>query len=441
MTVPGRGRSPRDENGLDVRAYGVAGSSTDPRRRLARSSRKPSVWRGVIFLVILAAVVLVGAFLFAGPAFRDFARGMARDNPQSLRIPLVADVVRDDLGSALESPANSAGPPVEFTVASGATVSMIAGDLAGQGLISDPVVFQYIVITRDLETQLRSGTFTLSGQMTPQEIVDRLRQAPEPAAALVTVALRDGLRIEQYVAQLEDQSPARVDPAEFYELAQDPPAEVMTDYPWLQAIPAGRSLEGFLGAGVFEFDAETDAEGLLRLLLDDWQEANEAFVTRARQEDRDLYEVMTQASIVEREAVLDEERALIAGVYQNRLDGLANGVLLLNADPTVIYANDTMQLRDLDLTEWPQFVFWDRVGVASLADFEVTEDLQGYQSYQTGGLPPGPIASPTSGSIEAAFDPDTADGYLFFVAACDGSRAHLFATNIRDHNENVAQCQ
>jgi len=440
VTASGRGRPPRDDSGRDVRAYGVTGRPIDPRRRPTRSSGKSGVWRGVIFLVILAAVVLVGAFLFAGPALRDFARGTARDNPQSLRIPFVADVVRDDLGGALESPADADATPTEFIVQSGATVTAIARALADQGLISDPAVFQYIVITRDLESQLQSGTFTLSAQMTPQEIVDRLRQAPEPAPAMVTLALRDGLRVEQYVAQLEDQQPAQVDPAEFYELAQRPPAELVSDYPWLEAIPAGQSLEGFLGAGVFEFDAETDAQALLRLLLDEWQATNEAFVTRAEQEDRDLYEVVTLASIVEREAVLDEERALIAGVYQNRLDGLANGVLLLNADPTVIYANDTMQLRDMGISEWPQFVFWNRVGEA-LQDFAVTDDLQGYQSYQTGGLPPGPIASPSNLSIEAAFDPDTADGYLFFVATCDGSRGHLFATNNREHNENVAQCQ
>ena len=103
-----------------------------------------------------------------------------------------------------------------------------------------------------------------------------------------------------------------------------------------------------------------------------------------------FYQVLALASIVEREAVLDDERSLIAGVYQNRINGIAGVTTrLLNADPTVFYAIDTIKLDDLAFDQWQRFSFWSPPGVA-LADVVVPEALQGFQTYQTAGLIPWP---------------------------------------------------
>lgn len=439
MTVggsrPGRGRP--DVRG--VRNYRVG--TTDIRSASYRPrGRSSGTLRGLLFLILLAAVVLVGAFIVAGPALRDFARGLARDNPQTMRWPFVSDIVRADLGAALTDPAGADATPIEFTIAEGTSVFRIGQNLASQELISDPLVFQYLVISRNLESGLQTGTFTLNETMTPGAIVDRLQRPPDPPPALITIAIRSGLRIEQITAQLQDQLPGEIDPQEFHDLATEPPASLRADYPWMDVIPEGRSLEGFLASGVFEMDAAVDADGFLRALLDEWQATiGEPYIPIAEAQGRNFYEVITLASIVEKEATLDEERPLIAGVYQNRLSGLLNGNELLNADPTVIYANDTMQLRQLDLEQWPAYAFWGLIGVPSLNDFTVSQDLQGYQSYQVQGLPPGPIASPATPSVEAALNPETESGNLFFVACGEGT--HRFATNIGEHNANVAECQ
>jgi UPF0755 protein len=411
----------------------VRGNPYRPRRTGAGSA-----WKGVLVVAVLAAVVIGGAVLVGGPLFRDFALGMARDNPQSIGWPFVSDVVRDDLGDRLEEPAGTDPTPVEFLIPEGATVSRIGRDLVDEGLLNDALVFQYLVITQDVESELQTGTFTLSATMTPQAIVDRLQQPPDPPPAKVTLALRNALRIEQITALLLTLD-LETDIAEFYEMATEPPDWVGEDYPWTEVIPEGRSLEGFMGAGVFSIDRDISAEALLRLLLDDWERTFESYITQAEDAEKDFYEVMILASIVEREAALDEERPLVAGVYQSRLDGKApDGVRLLNADPTVIYAADTMALRDLPLEEWPEYLFWGLEGIESMAAFEVSEDLQGYQSYQVPGLPPGPIASPALESIEAALDPDTESGNLFFVACGDG--AHRFAETKREHDRNVQEC-
>jgi UPF0755 protein len=394
----------------------------------------------VVLIAILATVVLGGAFVFAGPALRGFARDVVEDNPQAMRFGLFGDIVKEELGDDLVEAAGSDATPVEFVVSEGASVARIGRDLEDRGLLNNALAFQYIVITRQLESRLQTGVFTLTATMTPDDIVDRLQRPPDPPPARLTIALREGLRIEQIVAQLGDTLPAEIEPDAFYALVSEPPDTLREDHPWMSVIPEGRSLEGFLGSGVFEVEATIDAEGFLRVLLDDWERTiGDLYLEQAEDEGLDFYEVMTLASIVEKEAVLDEERARIAGVYQNRLDGKLNGNRLINADPSVIYANDTMQLRDIELEEWPAFSFWSLIGVPSLNDFAVTEDLQGYQTYQVQGLPPGPISSPTARTVEATLEPEVDTDLLFFVACGEGT--HRFATSLDEHNTNVAECQ
>jgi UPF0755 protein len=147
--------------------------------------------------------------------------------------------------------------------------------------------------------------------------------------------------------------------------------------------------------------------------------------------------VLALASIVEKEAVLDEERPLIAGVYQNRLDGIP-GIKnkILNSDPTVIFANDTVQLDGLEFERWKEYVFWKLPEGVSLRDVALPEELLGYQTYTQPGLIPGPIATPTLASIDAALHPDTADKYIYFLAIPDSGGKHAFAKTAKEHNEN-----
>jgi UPF0755 protein len=180
----------------------------------------------------------------------------------------------------------------------------------------------------------------------------------------------------------------------------------------------------------------TDAEGLVKMLLDKFR----AVVGGDRLQvaaDRGLtfHEIITLASLVEREAAVDEERALIAGVYQNRLNHLKGVPGILNADPSVLYALDTVALSKTDFKDWPNYFFW-ATAEQKLADVTLPEELQGYQSYQVAGLPPGPICSPSLASIDAALTPNTSDGYLYFVAIPD-EKTHAFAKTLEEHNANL----
>jgi UPF0755 protein len=383
----------------------------------------------LVFALALAAVVLVVALTALRPLVNSTILGWAADNPAALRLPFVADIVREDLGDALTEPASSDASQVEFLIQAGDTATTIGARLEGQGLITDDRAFVFIASERALTGSLQQGTFVLRRNMTPDQVVTALL-AP-PTVPYVDIALRTGLRMEQITALLQT-LPLEMDPRDFYELAKEPPAALIADYPWLETIledaPEGASLEGFLWPATYRVLPDTTAEELVRLMLDKFR-ANVGAERMKVPAERGLtfHQVLSLASIVEREAVLDEERPLIAGVYQNRIDGIP-GVKnqQLNADPTVFYAIDTMELDKLDFDEWRNYVFWKPPGVA-LKGVEVPDELAGYQTYVSKGLIPGPIATPSLPSIDAALAPNTEDKYIYFVAIPEGGGQHAFA--------------
>jgi UPF0755 protein len=166
-----------------------------------------------------------------------------------------------------------------------------------------------------------------------------------------------------------------------------------------------------------------------------WQRVGASRIEVAEERGLDFYEILTLASIVEREAVVDDERALIAGVYQNRLDGKLE-TRLLESDPTVFYGLDTLDLDELDFDRWVEFAFWTPRGI-KLNTVELPGDLAGYQTYAKRGLPPGPICTPSVASIDAALEPDTEEDYLFFVAIPEGGGAHDFSKTYKQHLEKL----
>ncbi len=437
MTISGRNGGPRNDGAPGIRT-GIAG--TTGTGASYRSRRGPATWRGVIVILILAALVIAGITYLLGPAFRDFAGSMARSNPQSMRLPFVGDVVRGQLGTALTQPAGTDTTPISFDVQPGSSVGQIADSLTSAGLIQQPLVFQYLVVTQNLDGKLQTGSFTLNKTMNPQGIVDRLQKPPDPPPAKTTIPLRGGLRIEQIVAELQTLD-TQMDVQQFRDLALHPTASLLADYPFLEVLPSGASLEGFLGAGVFEVDPSSSAEDFLRMLLTGWSnQVGQPIIDQiTKLGPAKFYDAMVLASIVEKETGDDAEKAKIAGVYTNRLNHSLYPTQLLNADPTVIYAVDTDKLRNLAFDQWPEYVFWTTTG-QNLNTLGVPSDLQSYQTYRTAGLPDGPIASPSLASINAALSPDTKGSYLYFNA-CPTTKVTKFAKTIGQQQQNIASCK
>jgi UPF0755 protein len=397
-----------------------------------------------VFLALLMVVILVGGVLVAGPRLRDAAYDLAGTNPQLMRMPMVPDIVRERLGDRVRQPAGDRAIPVKFTVDAGQGVSQIAASLQRQGLLLEPLAFTYLAVTQGVDDQLHTGVFNLDPTMTPQQILDRLQSPPDPETSRVFLPIRSGLRIEQITALLQKEK-ARLafDAQEFYQLAMHPPAWTREEFPWLRVLPEGNSLEGFLGAdSSLTFDSDLSAEGFVRILLADWEkDIGPAVIKEVQDKGLDFYEVLTLASIVEKETSEERERRLVAGVYANRLNAGGETAGLLQADPTLSYAVDTDKLARLrradKFDQWQKYVFWN--AVSKQASRKVSPSLASYQTYQNPGLPDGPIDSPTLASILAAANPDTRDGYYFFVA-CDANKPHKFAKTYAQHKKNVAKC-
>ena len=414
------------------------------RRPERRGVRLPGVVRFLLFAGILAGVVLVLFLTALRPIVRTGVADWAWSNPWSItRIPFVDEFVREDLGAALTTPAGSDTTEAAFEVNPNDNADSLAPRLVAEGYVTNERAFRYAAMTAGLNDQLASGSYVLRKDMTPTEVVDALVNA-RLAVTTVKVTFREGLRIEQMTALLQTLDTS-IDPHEFYELATNPSAELLAEYGWLE-LPKGRSLEGFLYPDTYEVVSRSDteqthvttAEDLIRMLLDRFHEVvGEDRMNVPASRGLTFYEVVTLASIVEHEAAVDEERPLIAGVYQNRLDGLNGVARILNADPTVTYATDTMALEDLPFEQWQEYFFW-KIPAGPLADVPVDPSLQGFQTYQVAGLIPSPISTPSLASIDAALKPNQKKGFLYFVLIPDTDPGkHAFAKTLAQHEENL----
>ncbi len=314
--------------------------------------------------------------------------------------------------------------PVRFEVAPGSPAQLIAQQLQEANLIGDARLFEAYVRVNGLATRLEAGTFILSPNMPITEIARILQSAQ---AASVTVTIPEGWRLGQTADYLD--AAQVVDGSRYRALAESGDLGTLDPgrYPFLGSRPLGASLEGYLFPDTYEIPAEgAVAEDLLGRQLDAFaariwpafQDAQAAGTT-----DLDLYAVLTLASIVEREAVVANERPAIAGVYLNRL---AIG-MKLEADPTVQYG---MGYQPASGQWWKTPVFLE----------EYSSVNSPYNTYLYAGLPPGPIASPGLSSVQAVLAPEEHD-YLYFVALPDGSGGHVFATTFDEHLINVQRYQ
>ena len=380
-------------------------------------------------LLALGAIVLALVLgRVAAPALiGDVLVSASLRSPALLSLPLLGDIVVDRLGDRISAPAGSDTTLVTVEIAAGSSSSEIAAQLYEAGLIGDETGFIVAVSRAGLEGGLQAGLFQVAASMTPSEIAVALTQPyREPAIA---VQLRAGLRLEQIVAQIGTLD-LPFTQRELLDLLRAPSAEILADYDWLD-LPTGSTLEGRLGAGTFNVPVSATAERFVRMLLDRFAEEVPAELRGSAPDGRSFHEVLTMASIVEREAALDEERPRMAGVYAYRLQ---QGIGLF-ADPTIIWVADSAALRNLKLEKWQTYEFWTfpEQPYVGLVPPRVPKDLVPWNTFVRGGLPPTPICSPSRASIEAALTPDTSRKEMYFVLIPGANGRHDFSQTLAEH--------
>jgi UPF0755 protein len=409
------------------------------KERIAPAQRRRTFQPIVLLGWFAGIIALAGVLIFLGfLAFAPRLMAWVEDHPGSIENGVVRDFVEWYRPGALaDEPAGDDGRRITITIEGGVSDADIGQLLFDNGLIGSRLAFQYAVLQAGRAGDLQAGTYDLSPSLRPSEIVAALRQESGPE---VEITLQEGWRLEEVVGYLGT-TKLTMNLEEFTALAHDPPADLIREHDFLADLPAGRTLEGYLYPDTYRLFVNASARDVLDRLL---QGFADHFTTRIRNGIRrqglTIDEAVTLASIVEREAVLDPERPLIAGVYLNRITNPnAETVGLLNADPTLQYGLATAEHGDASVREWGTIEWWAPLQVGG-ADVKLPDRLSGYQTYLHKGLPPTPIASPRAASLAAVARARTDTGFFYFVAACpDGERdgSHYFARTIAEQQANI----
>ena len=372
-----------------------------------RSSSLPGCVLGFSLILVLCMIgVAVLAITSGGPTSLTSAPALesgALSGSRALQRAYLA--LR---GPALSRPAGDPTAMAEILVLPGESAEVVIDRLAGAGILNDKTLLRIYLSYYGLDTQIQAGRYALTGEMSIVQIAEALQLAIVNQERLT---VPEGWRMEQIADALPSTGIA-FSAEEFLEAAHDSAR--------LEAVLGidAESTEGFLFPETYALGAGTSADELVGTMLSTFDERITPDLRNGfKEEGLSLQQAVVLASIVEREAIVPDERRLIAGVFLNRLrEGMR-----LEADPTVQYA-----LGQQDGGGW-----WK--APLTLADLELDSP---YNTYLYSGLPPAPIASPGLSSLQAVADPAQTE-FFFFRAACDGSGRHLFAVSFDEHVGNA----
>ena len=364
--------------------------------------------RFISFLILILVIVIVIGFLLLGipgMAARSYGEPAAGLNPLQI-IQYSANLLWDD--GLLTRPNDTSGHEQTFTIKQDEPVSSITNNLQETGLISDASILRDYLIYTGLDSSIQAGDYQLSPAMSIIDIAHKLQDA---TPADVTFVILPGWRREEIAASLPT-SGLNITPDEFIKAASMPPSG-------FDFLTGATSAEGFLYPDSYILPRVTTVNQLVDTLLRNFSlhlssDLREGFARQGLS----VYQAVTLASIMQREAVQADEAPQIASVYLNRLKiGMK-----LDADPTIQYALGYNAVQQ---------TWWTNPMVAN--DFQVVSP---YNTYLNDGLPPTPIDNPSLNSLQAVASPaDTP--YYYFSARCDASGYHNFAQTLDQHLQNL----
>jgi len=293
---------------------------------------------------------------------------------------------------------------ISIEIPSGSTSGEIAKILKENGLIRDEFIFKIVLKTAKVESNLKAGYYTLNTSMSVEDIIAELSKGGQNTN-VIRFTIPEGYELKHMAEKLSDEG--LIDADRFMELVSDK-RNFEEKYTFLKELEDGQSLEGYLFPSTYEIYIGSTEEEIIEKMLSKFQQVYEDVIKEDMDNvDMTLNEVVTLASIIEREAKRDDERELISGVFHNRLK--IN--MPLQSCATVQYA---LGERKEKLTE------------------KDTQIDSVYNTYIHNGLPPAPIASPGEKSLKAAVNPADVD-YLYFRAKEDGSGGHIFSVTYEEH--------
>jgi len=309
-----------------------------------------------------------------------------------------------------------AGPPVEVTITKGMSANSVSKLLEENGIIKNSFIFGYYLVLKEEGANFQAGRYELKPGMDKLEVIAKLNAGDVMKQETVKFTIPEGYSILQIADKLAAEGIADRD--KFLALTNEQRtwsgAETVLFVP--KEFPNAKyRLEGYLFPDTYEVvKGVSEEEIILRLLKEQDRKLStlpEDWVDQLDKLNISMHQMLTVASIIEREVMVDEERAKVAGVIYNRL-----------AEPMRLQVDATIQYALGEQKE--------------LLSYEDTELDDPYNTYTIDGLPPGPIANPSLESIKAALYPEE-HNYLFYVTKKDGSNTHLFAETYQQHQRNI----
>jgi peptidoglycan lytic transglycosylase G len=294
--------------------------------------------------------------------------------------------------------------PQPFVVAPGSSAEAIGRQLAEVGLLRHPLVFRLLVLVRGVGGSLKAGEYSLDGPMSLDQIVDVLARGEVVRNEVTFPEGLNAVEASEIVGARGLSADAFLQATKNSSLVADLDADAS-------------DLEGYLFPDTYDIPRTGDPEGVLvARMVQRFRDVMAPELPRIAEKKLTVRQVVTLASLVERETARPEERPRIAAVFLNRL----RKGMLLQTDPTVIYA---LRLAGR----------WD--GNIRRADLQIDSP---YNTYRYPGIPPGPIANPGRGALLGVIDPmDVKD--LYFVSRNDGT--HQFSETLTQHNRAVDRYQ
>lgn len=376
--------------------------------------KKKRLAASLLTLAIVSALcmlVIAGVWWLSKlPAYAEQKFGPASENLSPFqRILMPIRLIQQS--DTLTQPLDPSSSDIPFEVTLGEPPISIATRLEQLSLISDAQAFLDFLVYSGLDTTLQAGDYVLSARLTPIEIA---RSLQDSTPAEVTFSILPGWRLEE-IAETLPTTGLEFTKEEFLSgVAAPPPLHTLS-----QEISAGSSLEGFMFPGSYIVNRDISQQGLIQIVMDQFlEQVNQELINGFNKQGLNLYQAVTLASIIQREAVVAGEMPMIASVFLNRL----NSGMRLDADPTVQYS---IGFNEEQNTWW--------TNPLSLTDLQIDSP---YNTYVYAGLPPGPISNPGFEALKAvAFPAQTP--YYYFRAACDGSGKHTFSETLEQHTQNA----
>ncbi len=307
--------------------------------------------------------------------------------------------------------------PIQVVVARGSSVGAITKTLEAYNLVRNSTVFEYYIDFSGYGSKMKAGTYVFNKQMSMQEIMDKLSKG-DGRSVVTTFTIIEGLTIEDMAESLVKQNIIS-DKEDFLSLAKD--GKEFLSYSFIAALGeeelVGRNyaLEGYLFPDKYEIYVGSSEESIMKKMLNKFNSVmSEKYLSRATEMGLTIDEIITLASVIEREAKPDDF-SKVSAVFMNRIQqGMA-----LESCATVQYV---LGIRKLNLTA---------------EDIAVDSP---YNTYKYKGIPVGPICAPSQKSIEAALYPNEeylADGYLYFATKDPESGELVFNITYSEHLEDV----